>query len=189
MVVHMGPFGGSPLSALCGDAAAAKWQALAQQRKFTEVHLPDSCFVPMEGQPAGNVRRDEAYAWKCAEGMKLPPPGAAVTEEHRVEYPDLRDQAQQLAVEFVCTLLNNAPLIVEEMDTALRADFLVAAEVFLERPRIKEIFDSSKALAAQQGRGDFRPRRCRHIGSFKRFLLKGSIRVPSILSWGVFLSL
>ena len=162
MVVHMGPFGGSPLSALCGDAAAAKWQALAQQRKFTEVHLPDSCFVPMEGQPAGNVRRDEAYAWKCAEGMKLPPPGAAVTEEHRVEYPDLRDQA-----------LNNAPLIVEEMDTALRADFLVAAEVFLERPRIKEIFDSSKALAAQQGRGDFRPRRCRHIGSFQKVSFKG----------------
>ena len=29
------------------DAAAAKWQALAQQRKFTEVHMP-SCFVPME---------------------------------------------------------------------------------------------------------------------------------------------
>ena len=30
------------------DAAAAKWQALAQQRKFTEVHMPASCFVPME---------------------------------------------------------------------------------------------------------------------------------------------
>ena len=43
------------------DAAAAKWHGFAQQRRFTEVHMPDSCFVPMEGQPAGNVRRDGAY--------------------------------------------------------------------------------------------------------------------------------
>ena len=61
------------------NAAAAKWQAFAQQGGPT-------------GQPAGNVRQDEAYARKCAEGMKLPPPGAAVTEEHRVEYPALRDE-------------------------------------------------------------------------------------------------
>ena len=70
--------------------AAAKWQSLAQKRQFTEVHMPDGCFVPMEGQPSGNVRRTD-YATKCAEGMKLPPPGSKVTEEHRAEYPDLRD--------------------------------------------------------------------------------------------------
>ena len=29
--------------------AAAKWQSYAQQGKFSEVHMPDSCFVPMEG--------------------------------------------------------------------------------------------------------------------------------------------
>ena len=72
------------------EAAAAKWQSLAQKRQFTEVHMPDGCFVPMEGQPSGNVRRTD-YATKCAEGMKLPPPGSKVTEEHRAEYPDLRD--------------------------------------------------------------------------------------------------
>ena len=32
------------------------------------------------------------YATKCAEGMKLPPLGSKVTEEHRAEYPDLRDE-------------------------------------------------------------------------------------------------
>jgi len=40
------------------DAAATKWQACAQRRCVTEVHMPDSWFVPMEGQPSGNVRRD-----------------------------------------------------------------------------------------------------------------------------------
>ena len=74
------------------EAAAAKWQSLAQKWQFTEVHMPDGCFVPMEGQPSGNVRRSPDYATKCSEGTKLPPPGSKVTEEHRAEYPDLRDE-------------------------------------------------------------------------------------------------
>ncbi|CAE7820184.1 unnamed protein product [Symbiodinium sp. CCMP2456] len=53
------------------DAAAAKWQAFAQRRCFTEAHMPDGCFVPMEGKLSGNVRRDADYATR----MKLPPPG------------------------------------------------------------------------------------------------------------------
>ena len=53
--------------------------------------MPEGCFVPMEGQPPGNVR-SPGHATKCAEGMKLPPPGFKVSEEHRAEYPDLRDE-------------------------------------------------------------------------------------------------
>ena len=49
-----------------GEAAAAKWQSFAQKRQFTEVHMPDSCFVPMEGQPSGNVRRSADYMLRSA---------------------------------------------------------------------------------------------------------------------------
>ena len=52
--------------------------------------LPRSIFRP--DAASGNVRRSPDYATKCAEGMKLPPLGSKVTEEHRAEYPDLRDE-------------------------------------------------------------------------------------------------
>ena len=55
-------------------------------------------------------------------------------------------EVQQLALEFMCRLLNNAPLLVEEMDIAVRGDFLVAAELWMERPRVKETFDMTKAM-------------------------------------------
>ena len=51
--------------------------------------------VSMEDQPAGNVRRNPAYAKQCAMGMTLPAPGAKVTEERRTEHPDLKDEEMQ----------------------------------------------------------------------------------------------
>ena len=65
---------------------------MASRGDFAQVHMPDECFVPTEGQPVGNVRNCTEYRAECCAGMKLPTPTTKVLQEHRDAHEYLFDQ-------------------------------------------------------------------------------------------------
>ena len=67
-----------------------------------------------------------------------------------MEWMLLLPDAQHGILDFIAKLLNSSPLLVEEIDVAVKHDFLTPAETFLNRSRVKEIFDLETALAMKR---------------------------------------
>lgn len=62
-------------------------------------------------------------------------------------------EVQSLVLDFLTKLLNGTPVLMEELDAATKHDFLTAAETFLQRPKVQEIFSLENALDMTRTRG------------------------------------